>query len=84
MDYERRKFHHHTGYFALNYLPYKSFANLKHIDVYDLLGQHLGILVNRQYAFMQVSPQSKVYILLRPCMFNNMSREFYMENDTAF
>ena len=59
VDYERRKRHHHTGYFALNHVPYKTFANLKHTDVYDLLGHHLGILMNRQYAFMQVSLYQK-------------------------
>ena len=59
VDYERRKRHHHTGYFALNYIPYKTFASLKHTDAYDLLGDHLGILMNRQYAFMQVSLYQK-------------------------
>lgn len=54
VDYERRKLHHHTGYFALNHIPYKTFANLRFTDVYDLLGEHLGIMMNRHYAFMQV------------------------------
>lgn len=56
-DYERRKRHRHTGYFACNHVPYKTFANLRHTDVYDLLGDHLGILMSKHYAFMQVGEQ---------------------------
>lgn len=68
MDYERRKLHHHTGYFALNHVPYKTFANLKHTDVYDLLGDHLEILMNRQYAFAQVGLQYSLLVLKINCL----------------
>ena len=61
---ERRKQLHHTGHSALNYLPYRTFGNLKHTDVYDLLGDHLGILMNKNYVSMLVSLQKQSLLSL--------------------
>lgn len=53
-DYERRQGHRHTGFFAYNHLPYKTFGDLKHTDVYDLMGDRLGITVTKQHAYSHV------------------------------
>ncbi len=54
VDYDRRAGHENTGYFSCNYLPYVTFDNLKHTDVYDLIGDHLGIVVQNHWYYMQV------------------------------
>lgn len=54
VDYERRQDHKHTGFFAYNHLPYKTFGNLKHTDVYDLMGDRLGMTVTKQHAYSHV------------------------------
>ncbi|XP_064381945.1 uncharacterized protein LOC135330904 [Halichondria panicea] len=53
VDYDRRAGHENTGYFSCNYLPYVTFDNLKHTDVYDLIGDHLGIVVQNHWYYMQ-------------------------------
>ena len=55
MDYDRRVGHHLTGYFAHNHIPYVTFANLKHTDVYDLIGDNLDITMQKHWHYMQVS-----------------------------
>ena len=54
VDYERRQGHRHTGFFAYNHLPYKTFANLKHTDVYDLIGEQLGVAITKHQAYSHV------------------------------
>ena len=54
LDYERRRHHDHTGYFAYNYIPYRTFANLKHTDVCDLISDHLDVRIRKHFGFLQV------------------------------
>ncbi len=45
VDYDRRNQHLHTGFFAYNHVPYRSFGNLKYTDPYDLIRDSLGVSV---------------------------------------
>ena len=54
VDYERRQGHRHSGFFAYNHLPYKTFGNLKHTDVYDLIGEQLEIAISKHHAYSHV------------------------------
>ena len=56
VDYERRNGHHHTGFFAHNHLPYRTFGKLKHTDVYDLIADHLGVTITRHSKVGQPHP----------------------------
>ena len=51
----RRQTHNETGFFSPFSLPYKNFGKLGNIDVYDLLGDYLGIDISKHQAYVQVN-----------------------------
>lgn len=42
-NYERRKKNLSRGFFSANILPYKTCGELKHLDLYELIKEHLKI-----------------------------------------
>lgn len=63
VDYDRRSKHQHTGFFAYNHVPYRTFGNLRHTDVYDLIGDKLGIVVQKHWHYMQVDHNMQLHIV---------------------
>ncbi len=58
LDYIRRKGQCNTGLFSISNIPYKTFEDLTHLDIYDVLQECMGITINKK---SNAHPQVELY-----------------------